>query len=89
MSDTPRTDAALSAGYVLGNGVPFVLAEEARKMEVELAAVTAERDALRKIIGNMLLYWETGNHVPIERATIRADDPIVESMRAALRKEGA
>lgn len=51
----------------------------------ELAAVTAERDALRKAAENMMLYWRTGNDITVERATIRHDDPIVEAMRAALR----
>lgn len=51
MSDTPRTDAMLQPisgqDCVTGDPISVVHADDCRAMERELAAITAERDALR------------------------------------------
>jgi hypothetical protein len=48
MSTTPRTDAARLTEPYLVRELPFevIRAEDMEKLETELAAVTAERDAL-------------------------------------------
>jgi hypothetical protein len=51
VSDTPRTDGLkfLPANAIM-SGLPVVYADFAHQLERELAAVTAERDALKKSV---------------------------------------
>jgi hypothetical protein len=48
MSATPRTDVAIRLVYQAHGAIEYTRAEFARTLERELAAVTAERDALRQ-----------------------------------------
>ena len=63
MSDTiptPRTDAATFALYTdCDEYIKVVYPEDMKKLERELAALTKERDELRKL-GNQLYEW--GSH---------------------------
>ena len=94
MSDTPKTARVFAVAVTQPvEDAHKLWAGWAEKLERELAAVTAERDALREAAErlsnaaeNMMLYWQTGNGVTVERATIRHDDPIVDALRAALRR---
>ena len=55
---TPRTDSYIRAfGEVISNERFDALFEEAHKLERELAAALAERDALREALRVCLCYW--------------------------------
>jgi hypothetical protein len=66
MSDTPRTDALHHRTCAFGDGYRLsVHADLCRELECELAAVTAERDALREDKARLLSALEAAVAFPI------------------------
>ena len=61
--------------------------EEAATLRVQLAAAQAENERLREAAQLMVRYFESGNGVPVYRATILGNCEAVIQLRAALAKE--
>lgn len=54
----------------------------------ELAVTRAKRDELLTALNGLLVYFESGNSVPVSQATIQSNSAEVLAARAALAKAG-
>ena len=61
-----------------------LLSQDAPALLAEVERLRAERDALRDAAHGILLRFQSGNCIPVERVMLKTDDAEIQTLRAAL-----